>query len=79
MGLTQVRESRSAAWRAVWKTDAGGNVLGTYLHGLFDSGVLTDRLAAGSAGKDRPRLRRSGCTGTIRRASTTCWRRAAKP
>ena len=35
--------SRPRAWRQ-------GNVLGTYLHGLFDSGALTDRLAALAAG-----------------------------
>ena len=40
-----------------------GNVFGTYLHGLFDSGELTDRLAAWL-------LERKGLAGTGRRSET---------
>ena len=55
-----------------------GNVFGTYLHGLFDEGSLTEALASWLlARKGALHRKPSGlrATGNTSRASMTCWRR----
>ena len=52
MGLTQVRGEPFCRLESGLEDGCRqGNVLGTYLHGLFDSGALTDRLARWLCGR----------------------------
>ncbi len=58
-----------------------GNVFGTYLHGLFDTGELTEKLAAllCAARGIRPPMR-AALHAAYRSISLTCWRtRCARP